>query len=224
MTLNETDLGFEITTATGLFFFGKKEASFEAISARYPLKWARIKQTHSDIVVQSPARELTEADAHWTRERGLGLVIATADCGPVLLMDAKRGVIASVHAGWRGVASRIIPKTIAMLAREGSPSRELYAVIGPHIQWPSFEVGEDVKDQLLHAADETTELIVHQQPGEKPRVDLNAIIKSQLQGCGLPPDQVFDLHLDTMADARFHSHRRDREKAGRQLSFVTLSL
>lgn len=222
MNLNETTLGFEITTPAGMFFFGKKDANRDAVMAAYDFKWARIKQTHSDIIVQSPTADLVEADAHWARERGLALTITTADCGPILLMDAKRGFVAAVHAGWRGVASRIVPKTIATLAREGVPSRELYAVIGPHIQWPSFEVGDDVKDQLLAACDETNELIVHQKPGEKPHVDLNAIMKSQLQGCGLPPDQVFDLHFDTMADPRFHSYRRDREKSGRQISFAVL--
>lgn len=224
VNIQENELGFEISTPSGLFFFGKKPAQQEALKAHYKLNWARIKQVHSDGIVHSPTKELTNADAHWTHQRGLALAILTADCSPILLMDPVSGAIAAIHAGWRGVAARIVPKTIATLAREGTRSRDLVAVIGPHIQWPSFEVDEDVRDKLVAASDETADLIVHQKPGEKPHVDLNAILKSQLQGCGLGPDQVFDLHLDTKADDRFHSYRRDREKAGRQLSFVSLSL
>lgn len=231
MNIHETELGFEVETTDALFFFGKKDATAEALARAYPFfKWARVRQTHSDIVVESPAALLPadfsagarEADAHWTRTRELALLISTADCVPVLFADPAGGVVAAVHAGWRGVASRIVPKTIAALAGAGTPSASLWAMIGPHIQVGSFEVGDDVKDLLLAASEESADLVVHPGKSDKPHVDLNAIVKSQLQAAGLPPDQVFDLHLDTVTDERLHSHRRDREKAGRQLSFVVL--
>ncbi|NUN05058.1 MAG: laccase domain-containing protein, partial [Bdellovibrio sp.] len=33
-------------------------------------------------------------------------------------------------------------------------------------------------------------------------------------------DNVFDLHIDTVTSLDFHSYRRDKEKSGRQVSFI----
>jgi hypothetical protein len=54
----------------------------------------------------------------------------------------------------------------------------------------------------------------------KALVDLNQIMKEQLIQEGIPADHVYDLHLDTFTNPLFHSHRRDKEKAGRQVSFI----
>ena len=40
------------------------------------------------------------------------LTVQTADCVPVLLMDASRGVIGAVHAGWRGTVHGIVTKSV----------------------------------------------------------------------------------------------------------------
>jgi copper oxidase (laccase) domain-containing protein len=47
-------------------------------------------------------------------------------------------------------------------------------------------------------------------------------MKTQLQSCGIAFDNLYNLHIDTFTDPRFHSHRRDKEHAGRQLSFISL--
>src|SRR5919107_4547558 len=65
------------------------------------LSWPR--QVHSSAVVRANGHG-AEADAIWTDERGLGLVVVTADCVPVALARRDgRPAVALVHAGWRGL-------------------------------------------------------------------------------------------------------------------------
>lgn len=225
MNLRDLPCGIWIETPAVGILFGNRDSSFDNLKKQFPdLAWSRIKQTHSDIVVPAETYEtpVREADSQFTTERDLGLVISTADCVPVMLADAKTGRIAAIHAGWRGVANRIVPKTIERLLKEGSKSDSLYAWIGPHIQQTSFEVDSPVKDQLLAARgrDSIPEDFVKGRDDGKFLVDLNGLVKSQLRDFELAPDQVFDLHVDTKTEATFHSHRRDREAAGRNLSFI----
>ena len=60
-------------------------------------------------------------DAMVTDTPGLGLVIRTADCVPVLVSNGNQ--VAAIHAGWRGLRSDIISKTINGM--DNQPSRLL---------------------------------------------------------------------------------------------------
>lgn len=221
----ETNLGFLIETPKLVVLFGGVKANLVNLQASFPqYEFVRVKQTHGDVVVKSDSLAMdyqVEADAHFTLKKNFGLCIATADCIPLFIYDSVREVIAGVHAGWRGVANRIVPKTISRLIQDGSSAENLQIFLGPHIQQKSFEVSIPVRDELLQSAQGTSEVgIVQALNEEKSLVDLNRIMRLQLQHSGVPLDHVFDLHLDTFSDLRFHSHRRDKEKAGRQLSFI----
>ncbi len=228
MQIKETDLGFEIDTPEYLFFFGKKNSDLNALKKNYSqFEFRCVKQVHgSEIYRQLDIADTTvEADGQWTKMSKLALAISTADCVPVMIVHPSRGMVMGLHAGWRGVAARIIPKGLLLFQEHGAKPEEVFALIGPHIQQRSFEVGEDVKAELLTSAglaessDDKDIAISSGKPG-KYHVDLNAIVKIQLSEFSLSPDQLFDLHLDTFTDTRFHSFRRDKDKAGRQLSFV----
>lgn len=229
MEIKETQIGFEIDTPEYLFFFGKKESnSLEKLKISYPaFDFRKVKQIHgSEIYRQLDQPDSSiEADGQWTKISKVALAVNTADCVPVLLAHSRKGIVMGLHAGWRGVASRIVPKGILLLQEHDAKPEELFAVIGPHIQQLSFEVGADVKDQLLASAgfnenSDVPELVISSKSPGKFKVDLNALVKMQLSEFSISPDQVFDLHLDTFLDTRFHSFHRDKDKAGRQLSFV----
>ena len=69
-------------------------------------------QTHSDNIVIIEEKEskgwssiddaVENCDALITNKKGVVLSILTADCVPILLLDIEKGVIAAVHAGWKG--------------------------------------------------------------------------------------------------------------------------
>lgn len=115
-----------------------------------------LKQIHSDIVqvVTSPeqlpsnGKSLT-GDALVTNLEGVLLAVQTADCVPILVADIKQGVVAAIHAGWRGTAKRIAEKTAgAMRARFGSKPQNLRAAIGPAIRQCCYAVGEEVIEEF----------------------------------------------------------------------------
>ncbi|WP_413559103.1 peptidoglycan editing factor PgeF [Bdellovibrio sp. HCB209] len=228
MNIEQTPLGYEIKTPSVTYFFGGQESQLANLKTAYPqFDFVRVKQTHSDIVVESKDSSndyQINADGHISTAKNLALCVITADCVPALFYHPKTGTIAGVHAGWRGVANRILVNTVHQLIQRGIPPQEIEVVIGPHIQKNSFEVGFDVRDQILASVPEMSredkEIFYTDLSNEKSLVDLNLIVKAQLEHQGISLEKVSTLHLDTVKDSFFHSHRRDKEKAGRQISFV----
>ena len=112
----------------------------------WPLITAR--QIHSDIIrcVDSIPEEPLTGDGLITATPHLLLAIQTADCLPVILVDAKRHAVGVFHAGWRGTVQRIVEKGVGEMHRcFGTRPRDLRAAIGPGIQGCCYAVGEEVR-------------------------------------------------------------------------------
>jgi YfiH family protein len=73
-------------------------------------------------------------DALITHVPNLYLVIQTADCQPVMIVDIHKNVIANVHVGWRGNVQNILGLTIKkMQAIYGCQPSDLQVAIGPSL-------------------------------------------------------------------------------------------
>lgn len=110
-----------------------------------------VRQIHSDIIhcVDAIPREPLTGDGLITATPGLLLAIQTADCLPVILVDAKRKAVGVFHAGWRGTVQRIVEKGVGEMFRcFGSRPRDLKAAIGPGVQGCCYEVGEEVRTKF----------------------------------------------------------------------------
>jgi polyphenol oxidase len=169
---------------------------------------AQVRQVHSALclTVDGPGCA-GEADALITSEPGLAVSVRTADCFPILLADGRRNVVAAVHAGWRGTAARIVMETIAtMRYRFGTNPADIRAAIGPGIGVCCYEVGEEVGRKFgLNGAG---------------HLDLARTNCRQLLEAGVPAAQIDVLDMCTFCDFRFHSWRRDKEAAGRMISYI----
>lgn len=162
---------------------------------------------------------LHEADALVTGVSGVAVGVRVADCAPVLIAHPPSGLVAAVHAGWRGVAGRVVDRAIDVMCARGvgAPS-ELYVAIGPHIRACCFEVGEEVATEL--AAQAYGADVVRREAG-KPRVDLVRILRAQLAARGIADDHVDDVGGCTRCEPdRFFSFRREGEKSGRHLGVI----
>lgn len=171
-------------------------------------------QVHSDRIVLaeevSPG-DIPEADAIISRDIDAVLCVRTADCVPVLAWSEEARLIAAIHAGWRGLALRIVEKTIG--AMEAMGGRDIRAGIGPAIGRCCYEVRADVVEAL----------------GVEPEtdgkgslfVDLPKVAASQLGKAGLKP-QAIDMKTSCTSchNDRFFSFRRQGEKAGRNISVI----
>ncbi|RYZ85408.1 MAG: hypothetical protein EOP06_16310, partial [Proteobacteria bacterium] len=122
--ITETGLGFVLESENFVALLGGQEANVTTIKASFPeFDFVRVKQTHGDLIVHSADSSLdyqVEADAHFTDTPKLGVLISTADCIPILIYSPDLKVVASIHAGWRGVANRIVPKTVQHLVLQGA--------------------------------------------------------------------------------------------------------
>jgi YfiH family protein len=158
-----------------------------------PESWAFVDQIHgSDIVVATGPGHLGEADGIMTSVPMLPIVIATADCVPVVLTGHQ--TVAVVHAGWRGIAAGVVGEAHTMMGEAGDPV--IAAVIGPHIASCCYEVGSEVVDAIGGFAASTT--------SGGLSVDLAGAVGAQLPGV-----DVTVLDECTMHDGRFHSHREN---------------
>lgn len=160
-------------------------------------------------------------DAAITDREGIALGIWTADCIPILMADQARGVIAAVHAGWRGVWRGIIPRTIRALQDTfGSKNGGILAGIGPGIAPCCYEVREDVVDLFCKDHDHCHLFI--QERGGRSYLDLPSAARLQLMKMGIPPENIAEVSLCTACrEDLFFSYRRDGSR-GRQLSCIML--
>jgi len=158
-----------------------------------------------------------ECDALMTDIRDVFLSITVADCAPILLFDASKRVLASVHAGWRGTEKQILLKTILAMQQEfRSVPGDVYAFIGPSAGVCCYEVGEEVAEKF------DSQFVV--QRNGKLYVDIKKANEAQLQRAGVPGFNI-ETHNDCTICKKesYHSYRRDRERSGRMLAVIGLN-
>ena len=168
---------------------------------------ASLKQIHSARVLTAHVAGLIgEGDALVTKCTGVPVSVRTADCYPILLVDIATRAIAAVHAGWRGTSAEIVK---AALREMNADPRNVRAAIGPGIGKCCYRVGADVAQRFGHA--------------EACCIDLAAANRRQLLSAG-----VSETHIDVIARCtfcnaeQFHSFRRDKEQAGRMISYIAV--
>jgi purine-nucleoside/S-methyl-5'-thioadenosine phosphorylase / adenosine deaminase len=190
----------------------------------------RLKQVHSaDVLAYVPGDgnaadgPKREGDALWTATCGTGAAVRTADCVPILVAHRRSGLVAAVHAGWRGLSAGIVEATIrAVAARLGEESvKELVAAAGPCARRCCYEIGEETADALAAIRGVRPDLRKGQVPG-KWFADLQAIALSTLAAAGVPGRQAEGVGPCTVCSPRFHSFRREKSLTGRQLSLIYL--
>ena len=174
---------------------------------------ASLEQFHSAaVLVADRAGSAGHGDALVTNLPAMTVSVRTADCFPILLADARNRAVAAVHAGWRGTAAHIVTGTLReMHERFGTNAGDVFAAIGPGIGVCCYEVGIEVARQFGL--------------GQAGRIDLAAANRGQLIAAGVPNGHIEIMGGCTQCDARrFHSFRRDRNHAGRMISFAGVVL
>ncbi|MBS0570073.1 MAG: peptidoglycan editing factor PgeF [Proteobacteria bacterium] len=182
-----------------------------------PPRW--LQQVHGDRVIRMteevPDGE-PQADAAFTAIPGVVLAIQTADCLPILLCADDGGEIAAIHVGWRGLAGGVIE---ACVLRMATPVARLLAWLGPAIGAESYEVGDEVRAALVADSPGAATAFTATRPGHW-RCDLYKLARQRLTALGVT--RIFGGGLDTRADARFYSYRRDGARSGRMASLIWL--
>ncbi len=207
---------------------------------------ATLRQIHSAIVREAGDGG-AQGDALLASAPGELVAVKTADCLPVLVLDRRLRAVAAIHAGWRGMAKRVVEKTIGEMRRRfGSAPDDLEAAIGPGIRVCCYEVGPEVLEEFesqftgagrfcrREAPNPALTMLPRQHlagghavmrdlESDRGRVDLAEAARSQLEAAGVPRRRIFDSGRCTACDPeQFYSYRREKEAAGRMLSVIGL--
>jgi YfiH family protein len=160
--------------------------------------------------------EPVEADALLARAPGHAVGVVTADCLPILLA-AKDGSCAAVHAGWRGLVAGVIE---AAVERLGGGSG-LEAAIGPAIGPCCFEVGPEVVARFA-ARFPGSAGFARGGDGDRSLIDLPGAAREILATCGVDPGRIREADLCTRCrpDGLLESYRRDGKAAGRMVAVI----
>ncbi len=94
---------------------------------------------------------IADTDALVTTSPGVVLAILTADCVPIVLHDPVAGVLACVHAGWRGTVARVCAAAVAAMTSLGSRPADVIAGLGPAAAPARYQVGPDVHQAVTRA-------------------------------------------------------------------------
>lgn len=147
-------------------------------------------------------------DGHLTNVPGTALAVTVADCTPVFIAHPS-GVIAALHAGWRGTAAGILNVGLDALAELGCPADECVVHLGPSICGACYEVGPEVFEALVGV-----------RPAAKGLIDVRAVLADQATRRGVRELRQSDrctLHHND----QLYSHRAGDE--GRELGVILLS-
>jgi YfiH family protein len=192
--------------------FSWLEHGFGLRDSVLPTHLTTVRQVHSANILDACGRkgeQIGEGDAIISAEPGVAIGIKTADCVPILLADPGTRLIGCVHAGWRGTSANIIGATVEALQSRGVRVHDLCVAIGPSIGSCCYEVGPEVARRFDRWRPESAGL----------KLDLPAINEIQLLEAGVVA--IWKSGDCTYCQpGKFFSYRREKEQAGRMLSFV----
>jgi YfiH family protein len=151
------------------------------------------------------------------------IAITVADCAPILLYDREKKVVAAVHAGWQGTATRLAAKTVAaMQSMFDCDPADLQAAIGPCIGKCCYEVDAPVRLAFTQNG-VPWDSCTGQSGAERWHLDLTAANRGLLISAGVPEAgiQCSDMCVSCHREL-FFSYRRDSGETGRQMGFIML--
>ena len=182
-------------------------------------------QTHTDnirIVTESDwgkgikvESDIFDTDGLITNLKNTPLIVFSADCTPIIFYDAKKGVIAAVHAGWRGTVKKIAVKCVNMMIEKfkSSPS-DIIAAVGPSIGSCCFEFGEEAPDIF-------DKKYLTKKDNGKYLVDLWSFNEEQLLSVGIPEKNIDVSRICTVCNSdKFYSYRVHKEHTGRMVAVI----
>ena len=208
------------------------------------------RQIHSDLIRTFDAAirpaALPAGDGLITPRPSLLLGVLTADCLPILLVDAKQRVVAALHCGWRGTARRMAEKAVGRMRLQfGSQPADLWAAIGPGIRSCCYTVGAEVFDDFSSQFTYADSLFVTRSrpltpletkrfimilplrsnfgPRTKKEIHLDLALANicQIRDAGVPGKQIAsDAPCTSCHPNLFFSHRRDGGRTGRMMGVI----
>jgi YfiH family protein len=191
------------------------------------LHLVRVRQVHGASYVVADSRTVSpagDADALLTSRPGVAVAIATADCVPLLLAAPADGVVAAVHAGWRGTLAAIAEVTVRAMGELGVAPERIVAALGPSIDGCCYEVERALATRFADRFGSAAWDAWRDGAASKGYLDLRRMNALVLVDAGVPAAAVQRVGPCTYCGGGpFASYRRTGADAGRQLSWIGLA-
>ncbi len=173
----------------------------------------------SNIKIARIGDDFSETDALILDNPKIGIFLNFADCTPVILYDTKNNIGAIAHAGWRGTAQMIAPKTVNKMQKVyNSNPEDILAVIGPCICFKCFETNEEIAQKLADTVG-NTEFIRRRKSNFY--ADLKQINAAQLKAVGVKNIDITEFCTCCNND-KFFSYRMEDKTTNRMSAFFGL--
>lgn len=222
MTTSELNqYGQLISFNKNLIFFGNKNFQPDFFKHLFPqFEFLSVDQYHSNVCTEA-SFEIKKADAHFTHDLQKALLIKTADCLPIFIIDKDSSRVFAIHAGWRGVENQITSNIV-----KNHKLKNITVFIGPHIMQNSFEISSDVfqllqlrKNEYENLLQLKKSLILHSEASGKYFYNLAQLVQLELQSTKIQFDIIF-YQSDTVTNSEYNSYRRDQKSNARNYSFI----
>jgi YfiH family protein len=150
------------------------------------------------------------ADALVTATPGLGLAVMVGDCVPIVLVDPVAGVVAAVHAGWRGTVARVTDAALDAMGTLAADPARVVAGLGPAITADRYQVGDEVADAARDCFAGDVDGVVRPDGTGRWTFDLWAANVRLLAEAGVPAPQIEVSPVGTGPGTPFFSDRTAR--------------
>ena len=176
-------------------------------------------QIHGVKVLEARTGEQM-GDGLISSEPGQILAIGTADCYPILLEDAGAGIVAAVHAGWRGTLGKIAALAVEKMLERGAKLERIQVAIGPGISRQNYEVSFELAQQFLESGFPAS-IAVRSSSSQKAHLDLLEANRFALLKAGVLEENIWASGRCSL-EPDFFSYRRDGGKTGRMWAVIGL--
>jgi polyphenol oxidase len=164
------------------------------------------------------------ADGLYTNEANILLALCFADCVPLYFFAPKHKLVGLAHAGWKGSVKNIAGEMIRLWVEEEKVRHaDIYAAIGPSIGKCCYIVDDRVIDLVKKVVEDSAYKYNLYQETSKGQyaLDLKELNRQLLLKAGIPKQNILvSGYCTSCADELFFSHRRDKGKTGRMMSFI----
>ncbi|MFE8695263.1 peptidoglycan editing factor PgeF [Cytobacillus sp. FJAT-53684] len=216
--------------------------SFEAVSQNrkhmadllgYPLNsWIGAEQTHEASIVKVSKEHagkgallyeesFKRTDGFYSIDQGILLTLCFADCVPLYFCHEKSRAIGTAHAGWKGTVNGIAEEMVRLYQKEGIDEKEIHVIIGPSICHNCYIVDEQVISLVQNRLEDLENKPYNHIKDNQYKLDLKQVNKEILLKAGILEENIQVSNLCTSChEEHFFSHRRDKGKTGRMMSFI----
>ncbi|WP_040204880.1 peptidoglycan editing factor PgeF [Neobacillus jeddahensis] len=199
----------------------------------FPLeKWVGAEQTH-DIIVKKITKadrgkgsnsydhSFKGTDGFYTNEEGILLTLCFADCVPLFFIAPEKKMIGTAHAGWKGSVGQIAKQMILAWGNEGISPEQIFVTIGPSICEKCYIVDDHVINFVEKSLEDGAVLPYNLLNEGQYSLNLPELNRQILLASGVPDKNIrLTGFCSSCNQEYFFSHRRDKGKTGRMMSFI----